>query len=175
MHVAFLQQRVVEVACRIGIAAASDVAEHLLVARAPVHAVGLIQALRRAVRRARCAAGRIVDNAPGAEAVAALVAAQYAVPVDQYANPLLEDEGMETVVACRGLEPDQAAGAFRFVQPFACTGLKIGRILRVHTACFGRRLRDRGQRDGNEERHHEGNDNEQHTLHGATSLRSDRH
>lgn len=90
MHLAGRERRIAEVAGRVAVAVTPDMREEFLVAGTPVEAVGLVQALRRAVGAAGYAASRVVDDAPGAEAVAALIAAQHAEPIDQHADPLLE-------------------------------------------------------------------------------------
>src|SRR6185295_5020478 len=68
---------VLEVARRIAVAGLADVLQELGVARAPLEAVGLLQALRRAAGGAGRAAAGIVDQAPDLEAVVALVRAQH--------------------------------------------------------------------------------------------------
>ena len=120
---------ILEAAGRVDITRLADVLEQHVVAGAPVETVGLLGRLRRAFGIAGLAACRVVDDAPGPEAVVALVGAQDAVPVDEDANALLEGVGVEPFVAAGRLEPDQPADAFRFVQPLAGTGLMVRGVL----------------------------------------------
>jgi hypothetical protein len=66
---------------------------------------------------------------PQAQKRSSLVGAQHAEPVHQHADPLLEGVGVEALVAAGGLEPDQAADAFGFVEAFAGTGFPVGQVL----------------------------------------------
>jgi hypothetical protein len=138
VRVVRVERGILEAAGRVDVAGLADVFEQHVVARAPVEAIGFIGRLGRAVGVARLAAGRVVDDAPGPEAVVALVGTQDAEPVDEHADALLEGVGVETVVAGRGLEPDQPADAFGFVEPFAGAGLVVGRVL-IDGRNFGER------------------------------------
>ncbi len=134
---------VLEAAGRVDVTGLADVLEQHIVARAPVETVGLLGRLRRAFGIAGLAAGRVIDDAPGPEAVVALVGAQDAVPVDEDADALLEGVGVETLVAAGRLEPDQPADAFRFVQPLAGAGFMVRGVL---IDCGGLRSRLSGRR-----------------------------
>src|SRR6185503_17373118 len=105
--------RVLEVAGGIPVALPAHVAEELVVTGAPVEAVGGVEARGRAPRRPGRAAVRIVDQAPGPEAVLPAGGPQDPVPVDEHAQPLLEDVGVEPAVPGGGLVPDLPARDLR--------------------------------------------------------------
>jgi hypothetical protein len=147
VRVVGVERGVLEAAGRVDIAVLADVFEQHVVARAPVETVGFVGRLGRAVGIARLAAGGVVDDAPGPEAVVALVGAQHAEPVDEDADALLEGVGVETLVAAGGLEPDQAPDAFRLVQPLAGAGLEVGGVL-IDAGGFRNGLAGRGRGGG---------------------------
>src|SRR5690606_10241121 len=96
----------------IAIAGLADVGQQFAVTRAPIESESFFEALRRAAVAAGNTTVGIVDHAPGAKAVVAVVGAQHAEPVDQDADALLEHVGVEARVAGGGLVPDLPAGAF---------------------------------------------------------------
>ena len=147
MRVVRVEGGILEAAGRVDVAGLADVFQQHFVAGAPVETVGFLGRAGRAVGRAGLAAGRVVDDAPGPEAVVALVGAQDAEPVDQHADALLEGVGVEAVVAGGGLEPDQAADAFRLAEPLAAAGLEIGGVLIDHGSFGERPVRRRGGGD----------------------------
>jgi hypothetical protein len=73
MRIVGVQRRILQAAGGIYVARFADLLEQHVVTGAPVETVGLVDRAGRAVGLAGLAAGRIVDDAPGAEAVAALV------------------------------------------------------------------------------------------------------
>src|SRR5690242_20530002 len=106
MRVVGVDRRILEVTGRILVAVFADVLEQLVIAGTPVEPVGLLELLSRTVLAAGLAAARIVDQTIGGEAVIARGRLEHAEPVDQYADALLEDVGVETCVAGRGFVPD---------------------------------------------------------------------
>ena len=110
VRIARVDRRVAEVARRVAVTFAADELEQLLVAGTPVETVRFFEALGRAALGARFAAAGIVDQAVRGEPVVALVGTQHAEPVDQDADPLLEDVGVEAGVAAGRLVPDLPPG-----------------------------------------------------------------
>jgi hypothetical protein len=155
MRIVGVERRILQAAGGVDVARLADVLEQHVVTGAPVEAVGFLDRLRRAVGIAGLAAGRVVDDSPGPEAIIALVGAQDAEPVDQHADALLEGIGMKAVVAGSGLEPDQPPDAFGLVQTLAGAGLAVGRIL-IDAGCFGKRLPRRGRRQRQPQRERSG-------------------
>src|SRR4030095_9393234 len=94
-----------EIAGRIVVVGPADVREQIIVARAPVEAVGVVPGLGRTVVRSGHAAAGIVDEAPAGETLVALIGIEHAIPVDQHAETLLEDIGVKTRVSRRRVEP----------------------------------------------------------------------
>ncbi len=132
-----IDRGIAEIARRIAVALAADELEQLLVARAPVEAVGLVQALRRTAVGPRGAAAGVVDQAVGGEPVVAPVRAQDAEPVHHDAHALLEDISVEARVAAGRLVPDLPAGDL---------GRAQARLAGVETGVVGQRLGRRGGR-----------------------------
>src|SRR5688572_2649017 len=97
-----IKWRVFERTRWILIARLADMRQQIGVSGAVVESVGLVQALDRTIRRARRAALRVVDDAPGFEALAARGRIEDAVPIDQYTEALLEHIRMEAVVSGGG-------------------------------------------------------------------------
>ena len=116
MRVGGVDRSILEVAGRITVPVAADVLQQLVVARAPVEAVGVVETPGRTAGAAGNAATGIVDDAPGGEAIVALLRIQHAVPVDQHADALLKDVGVEARVAGGGLVPDLTTRSLRVVQ-----------------------------------------------------------
>ena len=131
-----VERRILEAAGRVNIAWLANILQEYVIAGAPVQAIGFFDRLGRAIRCAGLAAGRVVDDAPGPEAVIALVGTQHAIPVHQNADALLESVSMEAVIAGGGLEPDQPSDTFGLVQAFPGTSLEIGRVL-IYGGRFG--------------------------------------
>ena len=138
MRVGGVEAGVLQPAGRIDVPLLADELQQHLVARAPVEAIGLVRDFAGQFGVAGLAAGRVVDDAPGLEAVVALVGAQHAVPVDQDPDALLERVGVEALVAAGGLEPDQSPDAFGLVQSLARAGFEVGRVL-IHGGRFRHR------------------------------------
>jgi hypothetical protein len=115
--------RILEVAGRIAVAGPADMRQQVLVARAPVEAVGLLEAGRGTVRAARHAAVGIVDQAPGAKPPGAVLGIEDPVPVDRSAQALRKDVGVKAVVAGGREEPDLAAGPLGRGQPLIARGI----------------------------------------------------
>jgi hypothetical protein len=110
------QGGILEVAGRVPVPRLADELQELVIAVAPVEPIGLLRVLGGAAWAPRPAAAWVVHQSPNGKPLTALVAAQHPPPVDEDPHPLLEDIGVEAVVAGGGLVPDLPPGPLRVAE-----------------------------------------------------------
>src|SRR5215472_8098865 len=113
MNVIGSGRSIIKLAGRIAITGLANIVEQLVIAGTPVKAKGLFQFFAWTIGCARSAAFRIINNAPGMEAIVALFRIKNAIPIEQHRKSLRQDIRVEAAVSYCGIEPDFAPGAFR--------------------------------------------------------------